>query len=221
MGPAVRARLSLGAAGYPNRIEWYRITAGVARGLGAVAVGVALYALDLGVLWTLVVIWAIGTAACLIHITIVARREHRPPSIRLLFRRGPLRRAAEDRRLRSRAARRLDLVRASTWSTARVATARAGEAGVASSYPREAGAHREPRDTRCATGAGAARWRAGAARRGQSQQRPARPRRQAVSAVATSGPLVSVAGCRRGPGTARRSPRGTRARPTRTRRRAT
>jgi hypothetical protein len=37
----------------------------------------------------------------------------------------------------------------------------------------------------------------------------------------TSGPLVSVAGCRRGPGTARRSPRGTRARLKRTRPRAT
>ena len=39
--------------------------------------------------------------------------------------------------------------------------------------------------------------------------------------LATSGPLGSGAGCRRGPGTARRSPRGTRAGPRRTRRRAT
>jgi hypothetical protein len=57
--------------------------------------------------------------------------------------------------------------------------------------------------------------------RGSTSGAPGRDQALGHSAPGTSGPLVSGAGCRRGPGTARRSPRGTRVRPLRTRRRET
>ena len=79
--------------------------------------------------------------------------------------------------------------------------------------------HRAPRGVPAAPLAGGS----GSCGRPGLNRAPGRPPcLEAASKLgATSGPLGSGAGCRRGPGTARRSPRGTRGGPRRTRRRAT
>lgn len=43
--------------------------------------------LDLGIVWTLVALWAIGTAWIVGYVLFVARRDRRPPSVGILWRR--------------------------------------------------------------------------------------------------------------------------------------
>ena len=60
---------------------------GLLAAVGALVFSLGVRWLDLGVVWSLIALWAIGTVSIVGYVVMVARRQRRVPSVRLLWRR--------------------------------------------------------------------------------------------------------------------------------------
>src|SRR5215208_1492874 len=61
--------------------------AGLLAAVGALVFSLGVRWLDLGVVWSLVALWAIGTVSIVGYVVMVARRQRRVPTVRMLWRR--------------------------------------------------------------------------------------------------------------------------------------